>query len=284
MKRIVCKSEDGVEVGFDYDFEPFFLLDCEGITAVFNNVVTSENSNMDGSTKQGITTRERFIVITAEMHENYADNREWLYRAFKPRTTGKFIYTENEESRTIEYEVESIEIEHTGVVRGIVISLKCADPFFQAMDKTVVDMASWTEEFEFEHEFLEEGEEFGIREAEIIKEIQNESAAKSIGITIEIVAEDVVIDPYMHHIESGDFILLHFAMRTGDKIVISTTANDKNAYLERQGQRTIINQYLDEDAEFIQLAQGLNTLKYDASTGIDYMNVRITYHYRFLGV
>lgn len=282
--RILCVNEEGVEIGFAFDFEPFFLVDCEGITSVYNDVRTSENSNMDGSTKQGITTRERFIVITAQMCGDYQNNREWLYRAFKPKTTGRLVYTEDSEAREVAYEVESVEIGTVGVVRDIIISLKCPDPFFRALDYTIIDMASWLGFFEFEHEFFEVGEAFGERKAEIIKEIENESAAKTIGITVTIQAEDNVVNPAIYHLESGDFIRLNFTMQTGDKITITTETNDKNVYLERQGMKKTINQFTDEDSEFMQLTQGTNTLKYDADSGIDYMNLRIQYKFKFLGV
>lgn len=41
-KRIICKNEDGVQVEFNYSFEPFFLVSVDGIYTVSNNVVTSE--------------------------------------------------------------------------------------------------------------------------------------------------------------------------------------------------------------------------------------------------
>ena len=45
-----------------------------------------------------------------------------------------------------------------------------------------------------------------------------------------------------------------------------------------------INEYLDEESEFIQLVHGRNTFIYDADGGEDYLNVTITYRFRYLGV
>lgn len=52
-KRIICKNEDGVQVEFNYSFEPFFLVSVDGIYTVSNNVVTSENTMVDGSHVSG---------------------------------------------------------------------------------------------------------------------------------------------------------------------------------------------------------------------------------------
>ena len=91
-KRIICRNEDGVQVEFNYSFEPFFLVSVDGIYTVSNNVVTSENTMVDGSTYQGSTTKQRNIVITAQMERDYQANRDLLYKCFKPKSTGLFTY------------------------------------------------------------------------------------------------------------------------------------------------------------------------------------------------
>ena len=55
-------------------------------------------------------------------------------------------------------------------------------------------------------------------------------------------------------------------------------------YLISGGETKKINEYLDEESEFIQLVHGRNTFIYDADGGEDYLNVTITYRFRYLGV
>ena len=121
-KRIICKNEDGVQVEFNYSFEPFFLVSVDGIYTVSNNVVTSENTMVDGSTYQGSTTKQRNIVITAQMERDYQANRDLLYKCFKPKSTGLFTYMEGSETRVIDYKVEGIDIDEAGVVRNFSIA------------------------------------------------------------------------------------------------------------------------------------------------------------------
>lgn len=283
-KKILCSNEDNVQVSFDYLFAPFFLVSCDGVTSVSNNVVLSENTMIDGSTYQGSTTTRRNIVITAQMDGNYRENRDLLYKAFKPKSTGTFSYIEDDEIRVIDYKVESVEVGEKGVVRNIVISLICPDPFFKALEDTVIEMAAWESLFEFEHEFLDEGEAFAERAAEIIKEIENDSAATNIGVTITFEAEGNVLNPAIYHIESGDFVKINTSMNAGDVIIITTETNNKSVYQIIDGVKTEINERLDEDSEFMQLSHGKNTLKYDADSGIDYLNVTVSYRFRYLGV
>lgn len=289
MKRIICRNEDGVQVEFNYNFEPFFLVSVDGIYTVSNNVVTSENTMVDGSTYQGSTTKQRNIVITAQMESDYQKNRDLLYKCFKPKSTGLFTYMENEEVRVIDYKVEDIDIDEKGIVRNFTISLLCPDPFFRDLEDLSVSMASWTGLFEWPHEFLEEKEPFAERTAEVLKEIENDSAADNIGITVTLEAEGPVINPAVYHAESGEFIKIGtkerpFSVNAGDVVIITTETNNKAVYLVRDGVKTEVNEYLDEDSDFIQLQHGTNTIRYAADAGEDYMNVTISYRFRYLGV
>lgn len=289
MKRILCKNEDGVQIEFNYDFAPFFLVSLDGVYTVSNNVVTSENTMVDGSTYQGSTTKQRNIVITAQMETDYQTNRDLLYKCFKPKSTGIFTYMEDEETRVIDYKVEELEIGEKGVIRNITISLLCPDPFFRDLEDLSVSMASWTGLFEWPHAFIEEKEPFAERTAEKLKEIENDSAADNIGITVTLEAEGPVMNPAVYHAESGEFIKVGtektpFSINAGDVVIITTETNNKAVYLVRDGVKTEINEKLDEDSEFIQLQHGINTIKYTADAGEDYLNVTISYRFRYLGV
>lgn len=288
-KKIICKNEDNVQIEFSYeDDAEFFLISCDGIYSVSNNVVTSENTMTDGSTYQGSTTKQRNIVITAEFDSDYQSRRDFLYKSFKPKSLGTFFYYENEEQRQIDYRVEDIDIDEDGVCRNAVISLICPNPFFKDPADTTVIMAGWEPCFEFTHEFKDELEEFGVRIAELVKDIENDSAADYIGIEVIMEALGAVRNPALYHVQQDIHIKIGtkeypFDMEPGDVLRITTGTNEKNVYLEKDGKTTKINGYLEEESEFIQLVHGSNTMIYDADEGIDHLNVTIKYRFRYLG-
>lgn len=289
-RKIICKNEDDVEVTFDYDDESaFFLESVDGVMSVTNKVTTSENTTVDGSTYQGSVTQQRNIVITAHISRKHVYYRNLLYKCFKPKTNGQLTYSEEDERRIIDYRVESIEIDEKGVVRNAVISLICPDPFFKDEEDTIVTMAGWEARFEFPHCFIAEKEPFGERVAEIIKEIDNDSAADNIGIEILIEAMGAVTNPAIYHTEQEEYIKIGtdnnpLSISRGQKIRITTGTNEKAVYLIDGEEETEINEYLDEGSDFIQLVHGKNTFTYAAAAGRDYMNVTITYRFRYLGV
>lgn len=289
-KTVICKNEDDVQIEFSYeDDAEFFLISLDGAYSVSNNVTTSENTFTDGSTYQGSTTKQRNIVITTEFDEDYQSRRDFLYKSFKPKSPGTLYYTENDEKRQIDYYVEGIEIDEKGVCRNAVISLICPDPFFKDPADTTVTMAGWEPCFEFIHEFTDELEEFSVRIAELVKDIENDSAADHIGIEVLMEAQGAVKNPALYHTQQDIHIQIGtddypFNMEPGDAVKITTGTNEKNVYLIKDGTETKINEYLEEESEFIQLIHGKNTFIYDAATGVDYLNVTIKYRFRYLGV
>ena len=289
-KTVLCKNEDDVQIEFSYEPEAeFFLISLDGVYSVSNNVTTSANTFTDGSTYQGSTTKQRNIVITAEFDDEYQSRRDFLYKSFKPKSPGTFYYEEGDEKRQIDYYVESIEIDEKGVCRNAVISLICPDQFFKDPADATVSMAGWQPCFEFVHEFTDELEEFGVRVAELVKDIDNDSAADHIGIEVIMEAEGQVTNPILYHLQQDIHIQVGteaypLNMEPGDKVRITTGTNEKNVYFIHNGQETKINEYLEEESEFIQLIHGRNTFVYDAAAGVDYLNVTIKYRFRYLGV
>lgn len=282
-----------MEVRFSDAFAPWLLEDCDGIYSVKNTVATSENTMTDGATYQGSTTQMRNIVLTLRdlPKANHQENRTLLYNLFKPKAAGTFLYLEEEgaEGRSIEYYVESVDVDAVNRARKATVSLLCPDPFFVAPSDVTVTMAGWESYFEWPHEFPPKGEEFEARVEEKLKTIDNTSAADNIGMTITIQAAGALTNPSIYHVEQGEQITVGTSGKplelvAGDEVIITTGTNDKHVYLIHEGIKTEINEYLSENSEFIQLGHGKNTIGYSAEVGEPYMTVEISYRYRYLGV
>lgn len=290
-REIICINEDNVSTLLTDRFLPWLLQSAEGLYEVSNTVTRSPNTMTDGSTYQGSVTAERNIVLIMRDRpdSDHKANRELLYSIFKPKSEGTFIYTENGVTRSIRYYVEKIYIDSEKRSRSATISLICPDPFFTAMEDTVVKMAGWSAMFEWQHEFIDGGEELGARNNERLKAIDNSSAADNIGVTITIDAQGPVTNPTIYHVEQETEIALGtennpLYLVTGDKLIITTHTNNKHVYLIHEGVKTEINEYLTEESEFIQLQHGINTFGYGASAGVAYVSVTISYRYQYLGV
>ena len=286
-RSITCSNNDGVSITFgEKGLSPFLLVAAEGIYEVANNVTISENTMTDGGAYQGSIAKIRNIVLTLKDITNHVYNRNLLDALFKSGTPGTLVFKEDENEREINYYVESINSTGESGARTYTVSLLCPDPFFYALSDVVVYLAAWMGNFEFAHEFIEAGEEFGYRSNQRSLNIVNEQAEDGTGLNITISAAGVVQNPSVIRVESNEAITIGttstpFDMEAGDTLLITTADNDKHVYLTRNGITTEVNQYITEDSVFIQLMRGNNNIGYSATVGIDQMSVRISYRLKF---
>lgn len=295
MRSIKCTNKTtGISITFGEDkFSPFFLATADGLYLSKNNLYISDNTMTDGGTFQGAVANKRNIVLYVMenpqspnfVYDQY--NRDLLYNLFRKGEAGTLVYTENGQSRMIEYYAESVKRANKGS-RLFSISLICPNPMFRDEQDHNVSMANWIDQFEFIHEFVEEGEELAYRSSERLVNIVNDVAANNIGLTITITATGTVTNPSITHVETEKVITLGstanpFTMLRGDVLVITTATNNKHIRLTRGGVTTEVNEYMTEDSEFIQLMFGNNNIAYDASVGEEYMVVNIKYAYEYEG-
>lgn len=295
MRSITCTNKvTGNSITFgEKGFTPFFLVTTDGLYQSENNIYMSDNTMTDGGTYQGSVAKVRNIVlyVMEDPQSEYfiydQSHRDLLYSLFRKDEEGTLVYTENGESRKINYHSEGIKRASKGS-RLFTISLICQNPMFKDNVDHTVSMANWVDGFEFIHEFVEEGEEFAYRSAVRLVNIVNDVAANNIGLTITIQATGNVTNPSITYVETEKSINVGstakpFEMVRGDVLVITTGVNNKHIRLTRGGVTTEVNEYMTENSDFIQLMFGDNNIAYDADEGEEYMVVDIKYAYEYEG-
>lgn len=286
-RTITCTNDNGVSITFgETDFSPFLLVDAVGCYEVSNNVTISENTMTDGGAYQGSVAKIRNIVLTLKDRTNHVYNRNLIDALFKAGAAGTMVFKEGENQRKCTYYVESLDSTGEYGARSYTVSQLCPDPFFYAMNDINVLLAAWLDGFEFVHEFVSTGEEFGYRSNERLKNIINENAADGIGMTITVTAAGTVENPSIIRVESNEAITIGssgtpFEMAATDVLTITTGDNDKHVYLTHNGVTTEVNQYITENSSFIQLMRGNNNIGYTATVGEDAMSVRIAYRLKY---
>ena len=283
-------TEDDINLIIDGNTHGIVIDQIDGIYAFTGEVITSPYSQTHGDRYKTTRAEKRNIVVSGTIYENYWDNRQMLYRVFRLGSVGRFCYTEPDKSnRYADYYVESVEIDQNAY-RGVYqISLICPDPFFYAGNTEHIDLASWVSDFIFQHEFDGGGEELGHRETSMIQEIQNLNGVDGIGVKITMTASGNVTNPYVYLYETGERITIGttsnpYTLDSSTRVEIDTTTGKKNVIQVENNVETRINEYLDPDSSFWQLGAGINTIGYNALSGANYLNVRVEYKMRYLGV
>ena len=283
-------TEDNINVVIDGNTPGIVIDNIDGIYAFTGEVITSPYSQTHGDRYKTTRAEKRNIIVSGVIYDNYWEYRQMMYRVFRLGSVGRFCYTEPDHSnRYADYYVESVEIDQDAY-RGVYqISLICPDPFFYAGDSEAIELASWSSDFIFPHNFIAAGEELGHRETSMIKEIDNLNGVDGIGVKIIMTANGNVTNPYVYLYETGERITIGttsnpYVLNSSTRVEIDTTTGRKNIVQIVNNVTTRINEYLDPDSCFWQLGSGINTIGYNAAAGANYLNVRVEYKMRYLGV
>jgi hypothetical protein len=283
-------TEDNINVVIDGNTPGIVIDNIDGIYAFTGEVITSPYSQTHGDRYKTTRAEKRNIIVSGVIYDNYWENRQMMYRVFRLGSVGRFCYTEPDHSnRYADYYVESVEIDQNAYRGGYQISLICPDPFFYAGDSETIELASWSSDFIFPHNFIAAGEELGHRETSMIKEIENLNGVDGIGVKIIMTANGNVTNPYVYLYETGERITIGttanpYVLDSSTRVEIDTTTGRKNIVQIVNNVTTRINEYLDPDSCFWQLGSGINTIGYNAAAGANYLNVRVEYKMRYLGV
>lgn len=283
-------TDDQLNLIIDGNCPGIVIESIEGIYAFTGEVKTSPYSQTNGDRYKSTRAPKRNIVIYGKIYANFYENRQLMYRVFRLGSLGRFCYMEpDQQERYADYYVEKVEIDQDAYRGQYQISLICPDPFFYAGGSESIDLAAWIADFTFEHDFLDSGEVLGHREVSMIKQIPNYNGVDGIGLDITIKASGDVTNPYVYLNETGEQIKIGttsnpYTLTSSKEIHICTTTGHKSVVEVSGGVETRINDYLDPDSQFFQLGAGVNTVGYNASSGAAYMEVRVEYKMRYLGV
>ena len=222
---------------------------------------------------------KRNIIIKGALKDNFVDNRQKLYRLFPLKSTGTLYYYEDNLKRKIDYKVESIKINEKGVYRQFQISLICPNPYFTDLEKTQLQMATWSPQFKFILQIpYDTGIKFGSKNTTSMATIQNDTNIE-FGMTITFTANDTVVNPSLFNVDAREEIKIQKTMSAGDKIIVNTYRQNKNIiYIPiNTGIDENINHLMTYGSKFLQVHHGSNTYRYDADSGVDNLEAVIEY-------
>ncbi len=277
--KIVCINDSGESLTVQYAF-PFYYVSCDGLMTYTSNVVTAE-PYIPGEVYQGSHNPKRNLVLTfAVRHQDYWALRDQVYSVFG--MPGQFVWEpDTGERRSIRYYVESIELSdpNSQGFRQFNVSLVCPFPFFSGVQNTV-QMAYWkkcmTLPFIMHSPF-----KIGERVSEQIKNIYN---PQSINIGIKAVFTAVngeVTNPSLQNLSTGESFKLDAFLSSGSSVSVNTLNGQKYAgYLDEPQPFNLWNYQVND---WIQLHSGDNLLRYDADSGLKYLDVSISYSQLYLG-
>lgn len=266
--------------------KPYFLQDVKGSTNLKNAIETFKTPDQDGAFYMSSALDMRNIVlegtIVADSSAHAATLQKSLLKAFNPKSRGSLRYRD----ASIACIVEEVSFATANVFRApkFMVCLLCPTTFFESIDEFRAALVVWESMFQFILEIPEEtGVEFASRTASQLVTLDNPGDVPC-GCIISFLAQGVVSDPEIRHLDTGEIIKFKRTMAAGEELRVYTHfAGKRVTQIIGDKEKNAIS-LMDTASSFIQLLPGSNTLWCNAAGNYDLLDIEILYKPLYLGV
>lgn len=286
MYIVVLENEKGQQLQLTQNENKFTVDNIDGLTPPSASISLVDNTG-DGAEFVHERTGARTIVINFYINGDVEQNRIELYKYIK---NGKYIkmYFENGVRNVwVDGRVESIEIDQFAMNTSAQVSIVCPDPWWKDVEEVINSINTVKPSFIFPFSIVEP---IPISVYEIIQilNLVNQGDVSS-GVTIEITARGTIVNPIIFNRETKEYIGFGteeqpYEMQGGDKIVITTHTNNKEAKLIRNAEEINIFNYLKEGSTFLQVSSGDNIFTYSADSGNENIDIIFKHYSNYEGV
>lgn len=285
MLHITIENEFGKRLTLTGN-RSYDLLRVNGLlppNAIINRSVIA---NKDGSKFNSSRLDERNIVFLIAPGPDLEENRVELYKFIKSNQYMKIYIKTKKRDVYIEGKVETCTGDLFENPQKLQVSVICADPYFKNVKSEVIEFGTIENNFSFPWTPTEAGQPLGTFRKLPSRVIYNDSDTE-IGVIFEItMTGDFVLEPVLYNTTTGKRFIVAVEMVPGDKIIIDTRRGKKSYKLINGGVETSLMNRMQLENDFIQLVEGLNTIKYEVAATADnaIVNVRITLEKLYQGV
>jgi hypothetical protein len=282
--EIIYTNDSGISVTLR-QIKPYFITKLDGVGRIRQSITTFHAPEQDGDFFVSSSVDMRNITIEgqilADNFEQSYDLRRNLLKIFTPKLRGTLTFR----SRKISCIVEEAAFSATSSAKSpaFFISLLCPAPFFESINDTIAELASWQENFSFPLEVTSSGIELGYRQPSQIIEILNDGDVDC-GLEIIFKALGNVENPELRKLETGEFMRINTTLTNGQEIHVFTHFANKKVILVDGNTQTNAFSLIDTDSTFFQLSTGINTLRYDSDSNLDLLEVEIKYRLLYLAI
>ena len=149
------------------------------------------------------------------------------------------------------------------------------------MEQLRVELAAWVSKFSFPLEIPTAGIEFGMRQPSQIITVENPGDVPC-GCMITFLALGSLTNPELMNVDTGEVFRLLKTMTAGEVIRVYTHFAGKRVAQVAGGAETNAFQFMDTASTFFQLSPGRNTLRFNAATNMELLEVSLFFRPLYL--
>ncbi len=272
---VITYRNDIGEIRFSYD-GMFGISDIRGVSAVDVELAQTQTLGQIGATVSTRSIKPKTITIDGFFFTPIKENRKKLIDVFAPGIESRLCVLQDNTEYFIEAEpVMTPDIYLGDGIQHFQITLQASYPYWRTGTEHVLQLSGIHPTFKFP--FFSGGTfKLSTFSEGYFKEVENIGNTE-MGFSAIFAARAYVENPEIYLLETGNRILFHVNMESGDEILINTQEGKLNAILTRNnGISENAYRYMDIQSDMnMRLAPGKNTFRCSATQGRENLSVRM---------
>lgn len=244
---------------------------------------TTKSNREIGEKLEHQRVQPKTLNIRGVIMKNCDETREQMRHVITPLSEGKLIFNGIYEL-TVHVKA-SPDIDRNPVVSKFSFSLYAPYPYWLKREKSKTTLVGLRGLFSFPWN-ISDPNPFAFSEYVEVGyvTVRNDGEAPAYW-TVTFSALDVLTNPRIYNMETGEQVKILKTMNAGDQITISTEGDELTVTcISSDGVETDGFKYLDIESEPFKLAVGENYIKTDAETNNAALRASISFHSAFVGV
>lgn len=273
---------------------PYYVKETEGFENLEVTTVTSQGFDQDGATIVNSYVESREMTIKGQIRADTTSQMELLMNRleniFLPKkdiTINHYYGGRNRVITARTTKTPKFDFTNVSAVREYEVKLISAEEvWWSDATEKMIQIANVIGGFHFPLIIPEkEGVYFGLKSPTLIADVYNDSAI-TIGMTIVLIANGSLENPMLFNVNTREFIKLNCHMTAGERITI-TTGKAKTITRTLNGATENYISRIDISgggSTFLTLEPGDNLFRYGADDGESFLECRIYYKNKYVGV
>lgn len=269
-------NSNGGTLIFEYN-HGYLINKPDGIDRVAINLSHEQSINQVGSTVNSKTVQPRPVTISGILvGDEQPERKEQLLAVVRPDIAGR-LYADDYYLDV--HVVATPTIESSPRFSHFQFSLIAPYPYWQKEAKTALDLHGVQKLFRFPVN-LTKLYRFGTLQKMQFMNVVNDGQLPT-PFTFTMLANDTVKNPKIINVTTGEELIINKTLIVAEKIVVETTHGVTNVVSSVDGN---IRGALDLDSTFFRLTIGNNVLKLEAESGVDQLEVKVSFAPEITGV
>lgn len=247
------------------------------LTGASVTLSTSQSINQVGASVESQTVEAKTSTVKGFVQGDGKALKQKIIDTIVPLETGRIVV--NGEYAIDVYVAESPIVDLEARFPFFEFSVTAPYPFWERVQKTSVPMSGLVGLFKFPWN-ITENYKFGERISSYFTAVNNGGHVPTF-YSIEITADGEAVNPTIENALTGDYLRLNHTLSVGERITIDVKPDSLTAVSSVSGD---IEGLIDIESTLFSLPVGSTTLKYDADSGRENLNVTLKYSDKLAGV